>query len=100
MNAFTPTGATVAVSATTVTSNAALSAGNTTNGFDLRVHNAGSALAFVAFGASSAITATTASMPVPAGAVEVFSCGSQITHMAAITASGTATVYATPGQGI
>ena len=62
-----------------------------------RVFNATAVTVFIQFG-DSTVVATTAKMPVPTGAVEVFSIGGA-TYIAGITASGTGTVYATPGYG-
>jgi len=65
----------------------------------LRIYNAGTVAAFINCG-DVTVTATTGSgMPVAPGSVEVMSCGSQL-YVAAITASGTATIYLTPGTGI
>lgn len=95
---FTPTGATVALSATGTSSQSAISGFPSTSGSGvMRVVNAGTAIAFIKWG-SSAPTATTADMPILPGAIEVFSVGTT-TNVAAITASGTATVYFTPGNG-
>ena len=63
----------------------------------LRVFNATAVTVFIQFG-DSTVVATTAKMPIPAGAVEVFSIGGS-TYIAGITISGTCTVYATPGRG-
>lgn len=97
MHPFTPTGSTVSVAATATTGNVSL---GTTAGATVRVYNAGTAAAFINFGTSTVEAAAATSVPVPVGAIEVFAIGPGVTHMAAITASGTATVYATPGQGI
>jgi len=95
MNPFTP-GGTVNVAATTTTANVALASGAKDQ--VMVTNNAGGSLAFVAFG-SSAVTATAAtSTPVLPGAAYIFTVGTA-THMAAITGTGTATVYATAGQG-
>jgi hypothetical protein len=100
MSAFTATGNTVNLAVTIATGNVALGTLSSPGGATVRIHNAGSATAFIEFGPSSAIVAALAtSMPVPAGLVEAFTINPGITHMAAITASGTATIYATPGQG-
>jgi hypothetical protein len=96
---FTPLGVTVAISVTTTTASGEITTMNDASGKDLRIYNAGSATAFLDFG-SSGIVATTADMPVPSGAVEVISVGPGVTHVAAITASGTATLYITAGRGI
>lgn len=100
---------TVSISATTASSNVAL-AKVPTGSFQVRVHNAGASTAFIARGTDSTVAATVpsgatpGSMPVPAGAVEVLTFNSPdaapITHVAAITAGGAATIYFTVGEGI
>jgi hypothetical protein len=63
------------------------------------VHNAGTTLAFVEFGPSASVAAsTTTSMPIPAGAHRVVQTG-KATGAAAIMASSTATIYFTAGTG-
>lgn len=62
-----------------------------------RVYNAGLVAVFIQFGDSS-VVATVAKMPIPPGAVEVFTIAGA-TYFAAITASSTADVYVTPGRG-
>jgi len=95
---FTPNKAgTVSVSAST--SSGSVSLGSTVR-HQVRVHNAGTGLVFVEFGTSAVTAATTTGIPLAAGATEVFTVSQTDTHMAAITASGTATVYATPGLGV
>lgn len=96
---FTPTGATVNIAATGSTGSVALGTPSGQGGMAVRVHNAGAATVFIAFGTSAVTAATASGIPIPAGAVETFSAGPSVTHAAAITASGTATVYFTPGQG-
>lgn len=65
---------------------------------NVRIYNAGSAVAYVRFGDSS-ITATTAKVPIPPGAVEIFAFGG-CTHIAAIADTGlTTTLKITPGRG-
>jgi hypothetical protein len=69
----------------------------------IRIYNAGSVDAFVEFGdatvtATVPVGGTPGSMPVPAGAVEVLTCAQS--DVAAICASGTTTLYITPGEGI
>lgn len=93
---------TVSISASTTSANVALSK-TPSDRFQVRVYNAGSATVFINRG-SSTVTATTSNMPVPAGAIEVITFNNlptnPITHVAAITSSGTATVYFTTGDGI
>lgn len=70
----------------------------------VRIHNAGSVTAFVSLGGSAAAaTVPTGSQngtafPVPAGAVEVLASGQS--YVAAITSSGSTTLYITPGEGL
>jgi hypothetical protein len=70
----------------------------------VRIHNAGTEVAFVAFGGSDVAAQSGADLPLPAGIVEVLTLDNPqrdpITHAAAITASGSATLYFTPGQGL
>lgn len=99
INAFQPNDAnTVNLATGTSTGNVALPT-RVSNG--LRVYNSGTDTVFIKFGTSSSVTAaTTTSMPIPGGAVEILSCPPTYTHVAAITASGTPTVYFTTGDGI
>lgn len=102
-NAFRPTAATTNASATTTSTAAAqLTLPSPTDPtVQVRVHNAGSVAVFVVFGASAVGAATTAAgMPIPAGGVEVFSLAGDQTYHRVITASGTATVYFTVGEGV
>lgn len=88
---------TTAISATGTTSRAALNKPSNPGALTVRIHNAGAVTVFVQFG-DSAVEATTSHMPLPANVVEVFSVGAA-THIAGITASGSATVYLTTGFG-
>jgi hypothetical protein len=93
---------TVNVSASTSTGNVRIVADGAfpSVGVTARLHNAGTALTFIEFGVGSGTVATTtASIPLPAGATEVIRVPYGATYMAAITASGTATIYATVGTG-
>ncbi len=65
----------------------------------VRLYNAGSVVVFVAFGDSTVTATTTANMPIAPGSVEAFRVNPAQTHVAGITAAGTATLYATPGAG-
>lgn len=86
--------ATASLAVTTSTGRVALAA----DASSVRLYNAGTATAFVKFGDSS-ITAATTNMPIPAGVVETFRPPGGATHVAAITSSGTATLYVTSGEG-
>lgn len=92
---------TVRIAVTTTTGNIALPAQSSSS--VVRIFNAGSAVAYIAFGGSGvAATVPVAggaagSMPVGSGITEIQVPGA--THIAAITASGTADLYATIGEG-
>jgi hypothetical protein len=96
--AFKPANFTAAsISATTSTGSVALNRGGLMNSA-CRVYNAGSATVFLNFGVSD-VTAATTNYPLPAGAIEVLDIGAA-TYAAAITSSGTATVYFICGLGL
>ena len=103
--AFAPSGATANIAnVTNATANVQFNssgAGNNTP-YQVRVYNAGTQVAFVAFGSTSAVTAATAtSMPVPPGAVEVFTVPFNTQYIAAISANANSgALYATPGEGV
>ena len=69
----------------------------------VRLYNSGSVTVFVKFGGAS-VTAAVTDLPIPAGTVEVLSCkgygSTHITYIAGITASSTATLYITSGEGV
>lgn len=98
MHPFAPLGSSVKVAATTTSGSVALG----TTPRTIRVHNAATGIAYIAFGAGGATAAAdgTASIPMAAGATEVFGSGSSITHAAAILATGTGDVWFTPGDGV
>lgn len=89
---FGPAGPTTTLAATTTTSRVALPSRN------IRIYNGGSNPVFVRFGDSTVTAAAANAMPLPAGGVEVFN-HADATHLAAIYASGSGTVYITPGEG-
>ena len=64
----------------------------------VRIYNAGTVAAFIVCGEATVVATTAAGIPVAPGSVEVLGCGG--TFVAALTASGTATLYVTPGAGI
>lgn len=109
MDAFAPRSAsTVKLAAFTTTDRVRFRASGVGLIGSVRVLNAGSVSVFVAFGDSS-VTATlpagtnasptAGSMAIPAGAVETFSLRGGA-YIAGITASGTADLYITPGEGL
>lgn len=103
---FVATGNTVTVAATAASAATALlpvpRAGNPEMPMTCRVVNAGAGLTFIKFGLvgdTAAVTGDTA-LPVPSGNTEVFWVPAGATHIITIVAAaGTATLYATPGQG-
>ena len=100
MLAFNPQ-PTVNITATTTTGNVSLGEpANAAPGGTVRVFSAaGNPTIFIGFG-TSAVTATlAASMPIAGGTIEVFEIPGAATYAAAITASGTGTIYFTPGRG-
>jgi hypothetical protein len=89
-------GATVSIAAGTSTANVAL----TGNGEQLELQNTGAVTVFVNLGAS-AVTAAVTDYPVLAGQSKLITRNPDShTHLAAITASGTATLYVTIGRGV
>jgi len=65
---------------------------------NVRLYNAGSVAVFVNCGDVTVVATTASGLPVAPGSVEILGC--QNTHVAGITASGTATLYVTPGTGL
>jgi hypothetical protein len=99
MQLFTPKiGQTFSLSASTTSAPQALNPAQIASS-SWRIYNAGNVPVFVKWG-SGTQTATTAAMPLAPGAVEVFGKLDSWDNVAVITASGTATVYFTPGEGI
>ena len=103
---FVATGNTLTVAATGASAATALGApraGNPEMPATCRVVNGGTGLAFIKFGLVGDVAALTGdtAVPVPAGNTEVFWVPAGSTHILTIVAAaGTATVYATLGQGI
>jgi hypothetical protein len=64
---------------------------------EYRIYNAGTVAVFIEDGNSAVTANTTADVPIAPGAIEVLTLAG--THVAGITASGTATIYITPGDG-
>jgi hypothetical protein len=103
MKPFTPApAATASIAVTTSNARAAIKQ-QPTGAHQLRLFNAGTATAFWTFG-DGAVTAATTDIPLPSGAIEVVTIpnatNAPTTHIAAIAASGTATLYLTTGQGL
>lgn len=100
-SAFSPCAETEAVAVTTLSGSTRVVMNNTQTGITqvARICNTGTEIAFVAFGNSLVVATTTESMPIMAGSVEVFGVGNA-THIAAVTAANTTTLYVTLGDGI
>lgn len=97
LDVFEPVGATVSLAVTNTTGRVARTMLGELAG-QVRLVNSGTVIVFVAFGGST-IDATTAGIPLLPGTAEVFTLTSDQTNIAGITASGTATLYATTGRG-
>ena len=89
---FHPSG-TVTIAATTTTTSAALTPGDT-----VLVYNASAAIAFVAFG-NGAATATPAGYPIPPGGTRIVSIGPVVNYAAVILSAGTGNVLFSSGTG-
>lgn len=103
MKPFTPIDdATSSISAATSTSNTAIRQ-QPTGAHQLRLFNLGPSVVFWAIGPAG-VTAALTDVPLPVGAIEVITVpnagAAPLTHVAAITQSGTATLYLTTGQGL
>ena len=96
-SAFVPNPAGTVTVATTTTSGTTRVA-IVGSGRNLVITNAGTGVAFIELGASSVTALVATSMPVLSGEVLCLGRG-EVTHIAAITATGTATVYVTSGDG-
>lgn len=94
---FKPTAAgSVTVAVTNSTGATALAATSRTQ---VMIDNAGPQPAFIEFGTSGVTAAVATGVRIPVGAIMVFTIDKTVTHIAAITASSTATLYVTVGQG-
>jgi hypothetical protein len=101
LQVFLPIGDTVNLTATTTSSRVALTNPELGSGTEeVRIRNTGAVDVFVHFGDSTVVATLAASIPVQPNSVEAFRIRTSATHMAAITASGSAVVYATSGQGL
>ena len=93
-----PPAGTVNLSATTASSRVAFIS---TSGYagSMYVQNFGSVTVFVETGSSTVTAAVATGFPIPAGGGRLIRARNNDTHLAAITATGSATVYITPGRG-
>lgn len=102
--AFQPIdGSTVSINASTTSAVGAI-AKQPTGSHQLRIANLTTAVAYYKVGTSSAVVATTADVPLPAGGVEVITVRNPMaapeTHVAVDLASGTGVVALTTGDGL
>lgn len=87
--------ASVKIDATTSSSNSAIGGGKS-----IRVQNVGNVPVYIKFGNDSSLTATASDIPIMNGSgPEMFRRPQGATHVAAITASGAASVIFTTGEG-
>jgi hypothetical protein len=102
IQAFRATGATgsLAVTTSSGSTRAALGTFGDRRTRHVRLFNGGAATAFFEVGLSTVTAAAATSIPIASGATEIFGIPNDATHIAAITAADTATLYYTPGEGI
>lgn len=91
------TGGTVALSATGTTSRVAVSVDAYNPA--VRIYNAGTVAVFIVCGDVTVVSTTALGIPIAPGTVEILGCNKG-GYVAGITASGTATLYLTPGSGL
>ena len=91
---FRPVG-TTSISATSSSSNALLVMGGDT----VVVTNPSASLVYVRFGADSTVSASTSDMPILPNSRVILAVNSLITHVAAITPSGSGTILFSTGDG-
>jgi hypothetical protein len=99
MRSFNPTADTESISVS-----ASSQALNLERGDQVRVMNNGSATVWIRFGASGVTVTAANGMPIPPGAIEVFSVPMNLVnadvYVAAIAAGATGSIYFTPGDGL
>ena len=91
-------GNTITVSASTSASTAVALPIGSVPSWQIELQNAGSSVAFCAFGGST-LAATTSSYPIMPGVDKVVTVDQDRKYISCITASGSATIYATGGIG-
>lgn len=96
--AFRTDGAATVPLAATATSGRVQIRAAATGTQNVRVYNAGTVAVFVECGTVTVVATVAASLPIAPGTVEIIGCNQ--TYVAGITASGTATLYVTPGTGL
>lgn len=107
INAFTKTGNTIAFTANTSAPTPVQCVSSTLGGNQYRIINAGTITAFLGYGTTSGdatnnavvVSSTSPSFPLLAGTDEILTFVPNA-YFTAITSSGTATIYITPGDGL
>lgn len=94
-----PVNTATATAATTTAATALVLPSPVGRRFQVRVVNVGATPVFINFG-TAGVAATTASMPVAAGATNIFSVPEGTTHVGTIVGTGTAVIYFTAGEGL
>lgn len=103
---FTPSGNTVTFTAATTAPTAVQAVSTTLGGNQYRILNAGSVVAFLGIGttadaanaAATTVTSSGSAIPLLAGTDEIISFAPNA-YFTAVTASSTAVIYITPGDG-
>jgi len=95
---------TTTIVATTTSGSAAIAgepSGAAAGWIQVRLVNTGGSTAYMEFGAATVVATVAASLPLPAGAVEVLTIDAKLCpYMAVITSSSTTSVSVTPGDGV
>ncbi len=92
-------GATAPLSVTAASSNVSLAAIGAHLQVMVTAPASNAATAFIKFGTDNTVAAAVTDTPILAGTVQVFTIESGVDYAAGITASSTATLYFTPGDG-
>lgn len=100
MDIFQRIGNTASISATTSSANAAIASTQAKSQCRVAIGNVvGANFIYIRFGTDNTVTATSADIAMLPNTTEVFTIGNGITHIAAITDAGTATIKAICGAG-
>lgn len=87
------------LSAGTTTANVqVLDNATSSSNWNAYIYNAGTVAAYISWGGASVTASTSNGLPIPPGTFQVLTLNGA--YIAAITASGTATLYITEGSGI
>ncbi len=98
---FRPIGATVTLAAATSSGSVAITKiGFANEDEQVRIANTGSVIVYIALGDSGVTAAVASGIPILPNTAEMFHITTAQTHLAGITASGSATLYITAGYGV